>query len=146
MDKSYDIQDTFKKSIIKCIDLGYIYGLSLIVGVIVAYILVQILGTNYVPKESDSFIVIFLELIGYFWLYGVIIYLINTFIIKNIPFPLDGYYGHDHSLFLDDLSCWLFDYIILYSVFSIGIQSRIVFIYNKLMGTNIQYNEIFKKR
>jgi hypothetical protein len=124
--------------------LGYIYTLSLIIWIIVAYILVKIFGVNYITKDTNTILII-LELVGYFWLYGIIIYTVNTFVIKKIPFPLDGYFGHNHEVFIEDISCWLFDYIILYSIFSIGIQSRIVFIYNKLTGSSIEYSEIFKR-
>ena len=131
--------------LIKCLDIGYIYTISLFFGIIIAFIIIKIFGHNYEPSNNKSVIIVILELIGFFWLYGIVIYFSNKYVVRNIPFPLDGIFGHNHSEFSNDISFWLFDYLLLFSIWSMSIQSRLVFIYNKLMGTDLVLNSYIKR-
>ena len=137
------LTDHIKHTAIKFIDIGFIYSISFIIGFIVVIGIEFIFG-NFEHTNNPSVLLVFFELLGIIWFYGIVIYLVNKIIYK-IPFPLHGLFGYNHNQFADELGAWMVEYIILFWYFAQSIQNRIIYIHNKIMGTTIPFYSFTKK-
>jgi hypothetical protein len=99
---------------IKVCDIGYITAIYFLLAVLFSKLADKIVGTFDENKERQkSKIQQTLELIGMFWLYIVIIYIVKN-IVELIPSPFDGINGFNHSLVKELHSGFAFFFIFLY--------------------------------
>lgn len=80
---------------IKMLDIGILTTIYFILGYFISW------GVNKIyydfnPNEHRNKIVIFLEICMQIFVIGVLIYIIRN-IVQFIPFPLEGFYGYQHS-------------------------------------------------
>jgi len=119
------------RQLILCLDIGYIYFLYFIFGFVCAILLDKLFDKKIYTSDTNVVIVI-IELFFIFWFCGILFYLIKN-IVKRLPFPLHGKYGHDHNNFDETGNTWAFIYIFLTCN---SIQNRILFIYEKFSHHN----------
>ena len=99
---------------IKMIDLGFIAVIYMPLGFIVAKLMDKIEGPVKLEKIKKKPVYrIVLELILFFWLVGIIWYIIRN-IAPFIPFPLDGICGYEHLKLKELHSATLFAIMLLY--------------------------------
>lgn len=91
--------ETLKKEAIirsiKMLDIGILTTIYFILAYFISW------GVNKIyydfnPNEHRNKIVIFLEICMQIFVIGVLIYIIRN-IVQFIPFPLEGFYGYQHS-------------------------------------------------
>lgn len=116
--------------LIKCLDIGYIYTIYFILAFLTSIALDILLG-QFVPDPNLSIIILTLEVIGIFWLVGLIMYFTH-YLVSTIPFPLNGYLEFNHTEFHDYISWFLFSYILL--TCTENIQNRLIYLYNRIRG------------
>jgi hypothetical protein len=138
------VSNNITHTMFKVLDVGFIYTVSFIIGFAVVIMMEHLFGA-FTPTNNPSVVLVFFELIGILWFYGIVIYLVNK-LIYNIPFPFHGVYGYNHFDFKDDLGAWMVEYVVLFWYFAISIQNRIIYIHNKIMGTSIPFNYITKAK
>ena len=91
---------------IKCLDIGYIYTIYFILAFLTTIVIDILLG-EFIPDPNLSTAILALEVLGLFWLIGIITYFTH-YLVSSIPFPLNGYLEFNHSEFHDYISCFLF--------------------------------------
>ena len=117
---------------IKMIDIGYIFAIYFVIAFVLVIITDKIIGKfDPVANYNTSSVVICIELLLQFWIYGVLCYIVRN-VIELIPFPLNGYHGFIHSKVKELGSAWVFGYV--YLTFSNNMKSRLTFLYNRSLG------------
>ena len=116
--------------IAKIIDIGYVSMMYIILAIFLSYEYDRFLGTfNKEEEDKKSTVRIVAELLGIFWVYGIIIYIIRN-IVKIIPFPLDGIGGYSHHSLKDLRSAGIFTAVFFY--FQTNMKARLQHMYNKI--------------
>lgn len=114
---------------IKMIDLGFIAAIYIPLGFIVAKLMDKIEGPIKLDKlKKKSVYTIALELLLFFWLVGIIWYIVRN-IVPLIPFPLDGIWGYDHLKVKELHSATLF--AIMLFVISKNYKLKADYLYSK---------------
>jgi len=100
--------------IIKILDIGYITTIYFVIAIFISKITDKIFGEFDENKEKKkSKFRILLELIGVFWLYIVIIYIVKN-LVELLPSPFDGINGFQHMLVKELKTGFPFFFIFLY--------------------------------
>ena len=116
--------------IAKIIDIGYVSMIYIMLAILISYEYDKFLGTfNKEEEDKKSTVRIVVELLGIFWVYGIIIYIIRN-IVKIIPYPLDGMGGYSHHLLKDLRSAGMFTVVFFY--FQKNLKDRLQHMYNKI--------------
>ena len=91
--------ETLKKEAIirsiKMLDIGIITIIYFVIGYFVSWGVNKIYY-NFNPNEHPNKILIFLEICMQIFVIGILMYIIRN-IVQFIPFPLEGFYGYQHS-------------------------------------------------
>ena len=112
--------------IAKLIDIGYVSMMYIMLAIITSYAYNSFLGTfNKEEQDKKSTVRIIAELLGIFWVYGIIIYIIRN-IVKIIPFPLDGLGGYSHDSLKDLRSASMFTVVFFYFEIAFFVCNKLV--------------------
>ena len=116
--------------IAKIIDIGYVSMLYIMLAILTSYVFDSFLGKfNKEEEDKKSTVRIIAELLGFFWAYGIIIYVTRN-IVKLIPFPLDNMGGYVHYSLKDLHSAGMFTVVFFY--FQTNMKARLQNIYNTI--------------
>ena len=80
---------------IKMLDIGILTILFFILGYSLSWTVNKMYNDFNTDKEHSK-VKIFFEVCGQLFVIGIMVYIIRN-IVQAIPFPLDGYFGYDHS-------------------------------------------------
>jgi hypothetical protein len=80
---------------IKILDIGWSASAYFIMAMFTLFILNKLIIYKEEEENKKSTVRLIVELLLYFWLIGVLIY-ISRNIYPLIPWPLDGVYGYEH--------------------------------------------------
>jgi hypothetical protein len=116
--------------IAKIIDIGYVSMMYIMLAILMSYLFDRILGKfNKEEEDKKSSVRVIAELLGIFWVYGIIIYIIKN-IVQIIPFPLDNMGGYSHDSLKNIQTAGIFTAIFFY--FQKNLKNRLENIYNKI--------------
>jgi hypothetical protein len=116
---------------IKLLDVGYIAVIYFTLGLLFAKIMDAFYGKfNFNKERKKSGVKSALETAGMIWLNGIVIYFVRN-ILSMLPFPLDGFYGVEHSQIKEIINSATFTYTFL--SFQNHFKSKMSYIY-RLMG------------
>jgi hypothetical protein len=116
---------------IKLLDIGYVAVIYFTLGLLLAKIMDAFYGKfSYYKESKKPGYKSALEGLGMLWLNGIILYFVRN-IVTLIPFPLDGFYGFEHSQVKELTNSTVFIYSFLY--YQQHFQNKMKYLY-RLMG------------
>jgi hypothetical protein len=80
-------------------------------------------------EDTKSIERVILELLGIFWAYGIIIYIVRN-IVKQIPFPLDTVGGFHHENLKELKGAGMFTVVFFY--FQNNIKAKMQYVFDKI--------------
>jgi hypothetical protein len=100
--------------LIKVIDIGYITLIYFAIAFLVVSALNEFYGEFNAEQENKKPVYqIVLEIVGMLWINGILIYTVRN-LVAYVPFPLDNYYGFQHSKVKELSTAAIFVYFLMF--------------------------------
>jgi len=132
--KTQTLQNDILMRSIKIVDIGYINAINASLAIIFAQLVDKIMGKfDEKTDEKKSILILTIEFICIFWLYGIIIYIARN-IVNSIPFPLDGYEGYDHMRLKELNMPLIFSFTFI--LFCSFVKEKTAYFYKRLSSKN----------